>query len=95
MCSLAVALFGVSKLDLLQLIFSLRPFPVIQVEIYDNDSRAGLELLARHGSQSLTSSGEVGEDGQLPLEKQEESAWAGSHFLFVLVGILLNCERWS
>ena len=35
MCSLAVALFGVSKLDLLQLIFSLRPFPVIQVEIYE------------------------------------------------------------
>ena len=35
MCSLAVALFGVSKLDLLQLIFSLRPVPVIQVEIYE------------------------------------------------------------
>ena len=100
MCSLAVALFGVSKLDLLQLIFSLRPVPVIQVEIYETGLlfQGGLRIVDPPWKSIFNilwrcPAPPVSEDVRRPLERQEESALAGPHFLLVLVGILLNCEH--
>ena len=98
MCSLAVALFGVSKLDLLHLKFSLRPIPVIQVEIYETGLlfQGGLRIVGQPWKSNFNilwrcPAPQVGEDVRRPLEKQEESAWAGSHFLLVLA--VVNCER--
>ena len=100
MCSLAVALFAVSKLDLLQLIFSVRPVPAFQVEIYETGLlfQGGLRIVGPPWKSIFNilrrcPAPPVVEDVRLPLEKQGDSAWAGSHSLFVLVGILLNFER--